>query len=97
MRRLEIHRLAERELNGAARRYEHQTSGLGAEFLDELQRSLESILRFPLAGTQIAEGVRRRLLSRFPFAVLYSIRPDAIRLLAVMHLKREPEYWVGRR
>lgn len=97
MRRLDIHRLAERELNAAARRYERESPGLGAELLDELQLSLESVLRFPLAGTQITEGVRRRLLRRFPFAVLYSVMPEAIRVLAVMHLKREPEYWADRR
>jgi len=97
VRRLEVHRLAERELNRAADHCEADTPGLGSEFLDELQRCIDSILRFPLAGTEIAEGVRRRLLRRFPFGVLYSIRHESIRVLAVMHLKRHPEYWVGRR
>jgi plasmid stabilization system protein ParE len=97
VRRLEIHRLAERELNRAAQRYQAESPGLGTQFLDELQLCIRSVLIFPLAGTEIAPGVRRRLLPRFPFGVLYSIRPDTIRVLAVMHLKRDPEYWVGRR
>jgi hypothetical protein len=33
---------------------------------------------------------------RFPYAVLYSIKPDRIRVLAVMNQKRRPMYWVGR-
>jgi len=33
---------------------------------------------------------------RFPDAVLYSITPGGIRVLAVMNLKRRPTYWVGR-
>jgi hypothetical protein len=36
------------------------------------------------------------LLPRFPYALLYSIKPDAIWVLAVMNLKRRPMYWVGR-
>jgi hypothetical protein len=41
-------------------------------------------------------SVRRRLLRRFPYALLYSIKDDGIRVLAVMNLKRRPTYWVGR-
>ena len=41
-------------------------------------------------------AVRRRLLRRFPYALLYKIKPDGIRVLAVMNLKRRPTYWIGR-
>ena len=96
MRRPDIHRLAELELNRAARSYEDERTGLGVAFLDEMEHCVESIMEFPMAGPEIAEGVRRRLLRRFPFGLLYTIKPDRIRILAVMHLKRDPDYWVGR-
>lgn len=40
--------------------------------------------------------MRRRLVRRFPYAVLYSISPDLIRILAVMHSRRRPMYWIER-
>jgi hypothetical protein len=41
-------------------------------------------------------AVRRRLLRRFPYALLYKVKASGIRVLAVMNLKRRPAYWVGR-
>ena len=48
------------------------------------------------AGRALVGNVRRRLLRRFPYGLLYTLKPDAIRVLAVMNLKRRPAYWVGR-
>ena len=47
-------------------------------------------------GGVVHEGIRRRLCQRFPYGVLYSVGGDEIRVLAVMNLKRRPNYWVGR-
>ena len=91
-----FHPLAERELNDAAQYYERESPGLGAAFLAEAQRCCDSILEYPDSG-QVASGtIRRRLLRRFPYAVLYTIRPDEVRILAVMNLRRRPGYWAGR-
>jgi toxin ParE1/3/4 len=40
---------------------------------------------------------RRHLLTRFPFAVIYTIENQRIYILAVMHLKRKPFYWKDRK
>lgn len=40
--------------------------------------------------------IRRRLLRRFPYALLYKVKADAVCILAVMNLKRRPTYWVDR-
>jgi plasmid stabilization system protein ParE len=88
--------LAERELNDAAQYYELERRGLGAAFLSEVEHSCKSITEYPEAAPVIVNAVRRRLLRRFPYALLYSVRPDAIRILAVMNLKRRPAYWIGR-
>jgi plasmid stabilization system protein ParE len=76
--------------------YSSESPGLGTAFLDEIQRCIESILASPEGGLAVKAPVRRRLARRFPYAVLYSIRPSGVRILAVMHLKRRPLYWVGR-
>jgi plasmid stabilization system protein ParE len=88
--------LAERELNDAAQYYELESQGLGAAFLSEIERCCASIVDHPEAGRVIRGAVRRRLVPRFPYAILYTLRPDAVRIVAVMNLKRRPGYWVGR-
>ena len=96
MDRPEFHRLAERELNEAAQYYDGEEPGLGSSFLQEVDRCLQSIEAQPEAGVILRGSVRRRLLRRFPYALLYKIQPSGIRILAVMNLKRRPTYWVGR-
>ena len=96
MNRPEFHRLADRELNEAAQYYELQSLGVGSSFLKEIDRCLQSIEEHPEGGVILRDSVRRRLLRRFPYALLYKIKPSSIRILAVMNLKRRPTYWVGR-
>ena len=50
MGELQFHRLAEHELNEAAQYYECEEAGLGAAFLQEVDRSLQSIQAHPEAG-----------------------------------------------
>ena len=96
MVRPEFHRLADRELNEAAQYYDVEEPGLGSSFLQEVERGLESIEAHLEAATILHGSVRRHLLRRFPYALLYKIKPSGIRILAVMNLKRRPSYWVGR-
>ena len=96
MDRSEFHRLADRELNEAAQYYDLENPGLGSSFLKEVDRCLHSIEKHPDAGVILRGSVRRRRLRRFPYALLYKIKPSKIRILAVMNLKRRPTYWVGR-
>ncbi len=95
-RRVSFHRLAEDELNDAAQYYERGSPGLGAAFLAEAERVVQEILRFPESAPEVKPGVRRRLLRRFPYGILYAVREQEIRILAVMNLRRRPFYWRGR-
>src|ERR671918_2449502 len=65
MDRPEFHRLAERELNEAAQFYDVEEPRLGASFLQEIDRCLQSIEAHPEAGAILRGAVRRRLLRRF--------------------------------
>ena len=89
--------LAEAELNDAIGYYETEQVGLGAAFLTEIRRSTATIIEYPEASPIIRGTVRRCLCERFPYALLYEHHVDEIRVLAVMHLKRRPSYWIGRR
>ena len=96
MLQVSFHRLAREELIDAAWYYEHQQVGLGTALLDAVELTTASIVNFPESAPIIRGCVRRKLVQRFPYAVLYSIQPETIRVLAVMNLKRRPLYWAGR-
>ncbi|MDQ3458165.1 MAG: type II toxin-antitoxin system RelE/ParE family toxin [Deinococcota bacterium] len=73
---------------------EAQRSGLGATFRSELNAVVDLLLEFPEAAPAISpKGVRRRLLHRFPYAVLYVLTGDLLLILAVAHTSRAPNYW----
>jgi plasmid stabilization system protein ParE len=91
-----FHDLAKVELNEAAQYYEIKSPGLGAAFLAEAEHSVAVILQFPESSQIVRGTVRQRLLRRFPYGLLYRVRGEQIRILAVMNLRRRPAYWVGR-
>ncbi len=91
-----LNELAESELNEAAQYYEREQPGLGAAFITEVRRCTEAIAELPEASPIVLGTVRRRLCQRFPYALLYTVARDELRILAVMNLKRRPGYWVGR-
>ncbi|MGH9236930.1 MAG: type II toxin-antitoxin system RelE/ParE family toxin [Vicinamibacterales bacterium] len=94
--RVSFNLLAERELNETAQYYERESSGLGAAFLAEIEHTCAQITEYPEAAPAVLGAIRRRLLRRFPYAVLYRLHGDSIRILAVMNLKRRPAYWIDR-
>lgn len=87
---------AEEEARQAAQWYERESSGLGRAFLEVVEQTLAAIsenpLRFPLAYRDI----RKALLKRFPYGVFFRIRADQIRVVAIMHLSRDPGRWQRR-
>ena len=87
---------AQEEMIAAARYYQAQSMGLGAEFLAEAERTIAAITSHPKAAPKIRQDIRRRLLKRFPFGILYINTVDEIVVLAVMHLRRRPGYWQDR-
>jgi plasmid stabilization system protein ParE len=96
-RLISIHEVAEAEINEAADFYDIESPGLGSAFIDEIQRAIKSISEFPEAAPLVQGRIRKRPIAKFPYSMVYSIRPDEIRVLAVAHHKRRPFYWRGRR
>lgn len=60
----------------AARFYESRSEGLGFEFLEEVERSLDQIVAMPEAWQKIGDRVRRKPMWRFPFNVIYAVYAD---------------------
>lgn len=87
---------AREEMYEAARHYESQASGLGIDYLSAVERAAASIAESPMTWPKIEGELRRRLVQRFPFGILYYIEPKKIVIVAVSHLKRRPGYWKKR-
>jgi len=51
---------------------------------------------WPLAAPVERGDIRRIILSRFPYKLLYSVEADHIYIVAVAHLHRAPDYWIER-
>jgi plasmid stabilization system protein ParE len=88
--------LAQQELDDAVAWYNEQADGLGKEFLDELDRALRRAVVFPMSCPQITFGLRRCLLARFPYGLIYGLKDDMMVVVAVAHLHRKPRYWTSR-
>ena len=87
---------AEEEMIASAVFYETKSNGLGHKFLNEIARSLDLISSSPKTWPVFFDDIKRFLLQRFPFGLLYEIHDDYIYIIAVMHLHREPFYWKNR-
>jgi plasmid stabilization system protein ParE len=78
---------------GAAKYYESQATGLGTDYLSEIKRVVTAIAESPETWPVVGGGLRRRLVRRFPFAILYRNESEEIVIIAVAHLRRKPGYW----
>lgn len=87
---------AEQEMFEAAAYYQAQTSGLGFDYLSEVEQAVQAIAESPITWPIIEGELRRRLVKRFPFGILYRIEPEEIVIVAVAHLRRRPDYWKKR-
>lgn len=97
MNRFSIQDDANSELSDAANYYESWSPGLGRVFLDEFERAVQQILTFPHSCQLVNRTVRPKVLRRFPYSIMYSVKPDTIRILAIAPQRRRPLYWRGRK
>ena len=88
--------LADQEVDDGVRWYEEQAQGLSRDFLDELDRVVRLVKRYPYAGTQVEPEIRRFLFTRFPYSLIYGIDEKTIVVIAVANQHREPNYWADR-
>jgi plasmid stabilization system protein ParE len=77
--------------------YEMAEVALGLDFSIEVFSAIQNSVDHPAAWPVLEDNVRRCLVHRFPYGVLYSIENDEVFILAVMHLHRDPDHWKERR
>jgi toxin ParE1/3/4 len=94
--RAELVREADDDLIDAAAFYEAQRTGLARRFLTAVERVIAHAAEHPLTGTPLGGAIRRYLVPGFPYAVIYEADREPVRVLAVAHLRRHPDFWRGR-
>ena len=95
---VEYHPLTTADLNDAVTYYNRQQSGLGDEFRTELYASIERLLANPYRFSIVSQGIRRCLVHRFPYAILFRVvSEDTLRVLVIRHHRRHPRFGLGRR
>jgi len=94
---LRLHEDADLELNDAADYYDQESPSLDSAFLDEVGVGFDRIRAHPRAAAEVARGLRKLVLARFPNSLVNEIRSDAVIILAVAHQRKRPYYWRGRK
>jgi plasmid stabilization system protein ParE len=92
-----FHPAATEELDTAGDWYDAQLPGLSLELLDAVAEAIELILERPAAWQRdsvVADReIRRFVMRRFPFSIVYYVVDDIVRIVAIAHAKRKPGYW----
>ena len=94
--KVEFLKPAEMEFEDAVDFYNQQASGLGYEFAIEVKKSLERIIKYPDSWTKISNQTRKCKCKRFPYNIVYYQHRSSIIVVAIMHTKRKPKYWIER-
>ena len=89
----EFHPEALTEFENAALYYASKQVGLAQRFLESVTSAIQRIVEQPSMYAILEQDVRRCLTRVFPYAVLYTIEPNCILIVAIMHCHQKPGYW----
>lgn len=89
---------ARREIVAATSWYSERSSSAGANFVAEVEECTRRIIENPRAFAVVHGELRRALLKKFPYTLIFKVAPVAedseqIVLLACFHTSRNPDEW----
>jgi hypothetical protein len=91
-----FHREAAEEYAKAAEDFAAISPELGGRFYDEMEHLIAEVCRWPGTYRYVHPPIRRHFSTVFPYGILYGETPAVIRIIAVMPLHRDPDYWLHR-
>lgn len=98
--RITVSESAAAELYAAVEWYEAKRDGLGIEFRGLIDDTIENVRQYADSGTPLFEilsrTVRRRLVPKFPYQVIYYADDTDLVVVAIAHTSRKPNYWQSR-
>ncbi|MBI3680619.1 MAG: type II toxin-antitoxin system RelE/ParE family toxin [Acidobacteria bacterium] len=93
---VEYHEAAEEELLHEIGYLELRATGLGRRLFGDVRRAENLISRFPELAVEILPGIRKHVLRKFRYSLIYTMEQDRVLILALAHHSRRPAYWIGR-
>jgi plasmid stabilization system protein ParE len=87
---------AQLDLKEAYSWYLARNQEIASEFIAGIGNCLLLIQDNPLAYPIIYKQVRRAIVSRFPYTILYLFEDKTITVIACFHSKRDPRRWQSR-
>ena len=88
---------AEADIDEAIAWYDGRGQGLGDEFLRCVDARIALMERFPKAFPFVHRNIRRVLVRRFPYYLVYEIEDSEIVIYGAYHCARDPRSWKRRR
>jgi plasmid stabilization system protein ParE len=96
--RIDYHPAIAVELEEIREHYEACSPGLGSDFVDEFERQILTISAMPTRWMVASGEIRRSLMKRFPYVILFRIvGTDSIRVTVVKHERLHPAFGLFRR
>lgn len=87
---------ANAEFAQAADWYDQKQAGLGSKFVGRLRDVLNRIAENPQGHAIVHEDVRKAVVARYPYVVLYREEDGEVIVIAVFHTARDPSSWRSR-
>ncbi len=84
------------ELERAVDHYELVSPRIAKAFLDEYFRVLDQLRAFPKSAPVLSLPVRKMVLPKYPYSILYYIKDEHIVIVSVMAQKQHPDQWKAR-
>jgi hypothetical protein len=91
-----FHEAADAELSEAIAYYDGKAPGLGDRLLTDVKAATRYIEQYPEIAPIIDDGVRAKVLVRFPYSLMYVVEEHELYIVAVAHQSKRPSYWADR-
>lgn len=82
---------AEADVQAAYDWYENEKPGLGDDLVNEIDEAIIELLRRPLSFQKLGRGLRKIKTKRFLYGIFYRMEKNVVRVVGVLHLKRNPK------
>lgn len=97
MKRVQLRRVAKRDIREAVAWYRERDPELATRFLDEVYRTLALVEQFPGIGGRVFgindASTRQLPVDNFPYHVVFKRLPTGTSVLAIAHDRKKPGYW----
>ena len=81
------------EFDEATDWYEQRRAGLGTLFVAQVREILRRIGTDPHRHAEVYLDVRKVIVPKFPYVILYREEPDEVLVISVFHTSRDPSIW----